>query len=38
MKKLSINWELVTVLELQVLLSERRGYLDGDKKTVELIL
>jgi hypothetical protein len=37
-KTLSISLDLVTISELQVLLSFNRGYIDGDSRTVELFV
>jgi len=33
---ISISWQNVTLLEAAYILSNNSGYIDGDKKTIEL--
>ena len=33
---ISISWQNVTLLEAVYILSNKSGYIDGDKKTIEL--
>lgn len=35
---LSISWNLVTLKQMQELLGEYQGHVDGDKKTLDLVI
>ena len=35
-KTLSIGWDIITQKEMKQILEEKGGYIDGDKKTVEV--
>ena len=37
-KTMSIDLNLITLLEMQVLLRENAGYIDGDSHTLELFV
>ena len=35
-KNLSINWNLATIKDMEKILKNNDGFIDGDKKTIEI--